>query len=190
MKLPSFPIFNGKKKPEDDFNPFPDLPPKKKLHKIKTEYVILSIVLAVFFVSLSLYITNKPQPTSNNNPQQAQATPTPTPKPLPSGKRIYNGSHGSDVTGPKPTQIIIDPIDPEIGDKQTLTLKIPHDKPIINATAVLVTDNQHHHFTLINTSSDLWNTEWEAKDTYDYNYQIQLNLSDENETFTGALTFR
>jgi len=196
MKLPSFPIFSGQKNiPDDEFIPFPDLPQKPSKKKIKTEYIIFSISLFILLGTLSVYLTSKnglsdSSLSSTDSLQQTQVTPTHTPKPLPNGKQVYNFSHGNLVVGPKPTQAIIDPIDPEVGNTQIFTIKVPHDKPITIATTTLVTDNNQREFTLENISSDIWQAEWKVEDTYNYKYQIQFEFSDANEAFTGALTFR
>ncbi len=163
----------------------------KSSKKIKTKYVVLSIVLAVFFVSLSIFISKKPnQPPHTNSNQQAQTTPTPSPKKLPHGKETFIFSHGELVVGPKPTQLIIDPIDPKYNQKQTLTITIPHNKPIATASATIITDNLSEKIELQKISSDIYSASWNMKDNYKYKYIIKLEFSDDTETFTGDLRFR
>lgn len=122
--------------------------------------------------------------------QTVASTPKPTPKPLPTGRQTYNISHSSQVLGPKPTQAIIDPIDPNTGQTQTLIVTIPHDKPLTEVKAFLYTDHTQKQLALKNTQSGIWVAQWTMEDTYLYKYQIQFIFSDANETFKGALTFR
>jgi hypothetical protein len=192
MKLPSFPSFNGENTKEDDFNPFPDLPPKSIPKKFKTEYIILSLSLLIFLSTLGIYLSSNkslfgPNLSSETSPQ-AQAAPTP--KPLPTGIQVYNYSHGKNVVGPKPTLAIIDPIDPKLGGTQSLRITVPHDKEVLSTTASLITDNQVTPIKLENIETDIWSASWKMNDSYNFNYQIKFEFSDNTETFKGALTFR
>ncbi|MFC1653589.1 hypothetical protein ACFL1M_01965 [Patescibacteria group bacterium] len=197
MKLPSFSIFGGQKNKEDDYNPFPDLPAQKTIPKVGKEYILLGFAFLLFVVALFIYLNQTKEsnlfgpPLSNpSSNSKTKLDPTPTPKPLPNGAQTYNYSHGNQVVGPKPTKVIIDPIDPNQGQKQTLTLKIPHDKPITNATATLNTDNNQKESKFENNGGDLWIAEWIVDDSYEYTYKIKFEIQDSQETFSGDLTFR
>lgn len=198
MKLPNFSVFHGQNKPEEDFDPFPDLSTTPPSKKIKTEYIIFSASLLVFLGSLGFYLIFKNNQSkldlSSNTDQQVQAAPTPTPKPLPSGKQIYHFSHGSEVVGPKPTTAIIDPIDPSLGDIQTFSVSIEHATPVSKATAILKTDNQEEEISLTLTAGDenkgTWTAEWQMNDSYNYTYQIDIIIHDTTELFSGGLAFR
>jgi hypothetical protein len=208
VKLPDFPIF---KKPifskgnskEEELVSSVDLPKEENSKKLKTKYFLYIVYPLIFLGSLGLYLVFNNYFSGNelfkkSSPNQAQATPTPTPKPtikpLPTGKQTYNYSHSSSVAGPKPTQIIIDPIDPKQGDAQILSVKIGNTTPISKANIVLKTDNQETEYPLVLTEKGvdfgIWTAKWEMNDSYDYTYQIEIVIYGTVETFTGALTFR
>jgi len=202
VKLPDFPIFkkpifgkgNSKK---EELVPSVDLSKEENSKKLKTKYLLYIVCPLIFLGSLGLYLLFNNYFSGNelfkkSSPDQAQTTPTPKPtiKPLPTGKQIYDYSHGDYVVGPKPRQVIIDPIDPEIGDTQTLTLTVPHDKPIIRIKTTLITDNESTAINLIKGLDDTYVASWRMTDSYDYKYQITFEFSDNTETFSGAITFR
>lgn len=123
----------------------------------------------------------------------AETTSNSSPKPLPTGKQLYHFSHGQDVTGPKPTQATIDPIDPSPGDKQSFSITIPQENPLVTSViATLITDNNQVQVKLkkVLGSKDIWKGTWKVEDSYNSNYRIHLSISDNTSTFEGALRFR
>jgi hypothetical protein len=121
-------------------------------------------------------------------------TPTPTPKPLPSGRQIYNLSHGENVKGPRMSQVIIDPLDPLAGGTQIVTVKIAHTSPVTDAKATLKTDNMDKTYTLKRIAGSdtdgTWQASWKMEDSYDYTYYLFFKLTSETDSFEGGLTFR
>lgn len=120
--------------------------------------------------------------------------PTPAPRPLPSGKQIYNLSHGENVVGPKISQVIVDPLDPSVGGTQIVTIKITHTSPVIEAKATLETDNMSKTYTFeriggVDTDGT-WQASWKMEDSYDQNYYLSFKLTSETDTYEGGLTFR
>jgi hypothetical protein len=118
----------------------------------------------------------------------------PTPKPLPTGKQTYNFSHGDKVVGPKPTQAIIDPIDPISGSQQSLTIILKDQLPLTSAQAIIKTDNQRLTLDLKlvsnSTTGEVWQVTWPVNDSYLNTYEIELSLKDTQNTFIGGLSFR
>ena len=121
-------------------------------------------------------------------------TPTPTPKPIPSGRQIYNISHGKDVKGPKMSQVIVDPLDPSVGGTQIVTVKIAYTSPITDVKATLETDNMNKTYTfkrIAGSDTDgTWQASWKMEDSYDYTYYLFFKLASEADTYEGGLTFR
>lgn len=121
-------------------------------------------------------------------------SPTPTPKPLPHGLQIYRFSHGKNVVGPKPTKVMINPIDPKLNSYQTFTVTIKHNQPVTSAQIVLVTNNYSQTIPLKLKSGSLTDGVWVAKykftHSYNHTYQIKMLFSDGQQEFHGGLTFR
>ena len=209
VKLPNFfiskkPIFSKgdikKENPDSSQIPStPELPKEKKIKKLITKYFVYIVYPLIFFGSLGIYLVlsnyfSNRELSKTNFINQAQSTPKPTIKPLSTGKQIYDYSHGKDVVGPKPTQTIIDPIDPKPGGTQFLSVKIGDAIPVQKANIILKTDNQEVEYPLVLTKEgdgfDIWTANWEMNDSYEYTYQIDMVIYGITETFLGGLTFR
>jgi len=203
------PIFSKKKIKGEELVPSVDLSKEKNSTKLKTKYLIYLVCSLIFFGSLGIYLVfsnyfsnrefsnrefSNREFSRTSFSDQAQATPKPTVKPLPTGKQIYNYSHGNDVVGPKPTQVIIDPIDPKPGSTQSFSVKIGDATPVQKANIVLKTDNQETEYPLVLTEKGvdfgIWTANWEMNDSYDYTYQIDIIIYGITETFSGGLAFR
>lgn len=154
---------------------------------------ILVQIYAKYFVNHELNQTS--QDTEEFTlPTLPSPSPTPTPKPLPSGPQTYTFSHGGLVTGPKPSSATITPLDPELGDTQSLTVTVSHTSPVSSASLTLLTDNDSRTFPLSLSSGTptegVWQASWETQDSYLQRYQIQLSFQAGEEVFNGGLSFR
>jgi flagellar basal body-associated protein FliL len=113
---------------------------------------------------------------------------------LPSGKQVYNFSHSKTVTGPKPSQAVIDPIDPQTNQQTHFEIKIAHPNPVDTVHATLITDNQQKDIKLKlkdgSKTDGTWAGTFTMKDSYNYTYQIAFIIKSQAETYEGALTFR
>jgi hypothetical protein len=117
-------------------------------------------------------------------------TPTPTPSDsqtiynLPSGKQVYEFSHGPNVTGPKPSTITIDPFTPELGGVQIISVEIQNESPVTLATATLYTDQSKHTYELRLTkgtaTSGTWTGSWTVDEVYDHRYLLGLSFTGKN----------
>lgn len=136
-------------------------------------------------IALVPSVTNTPTPSPS---------PTPTPYPLPQGKQVYRLSHGKSVTGPKMTEVTVDPFDPKIGEKQTYTVKINHTSPVISATLELQTDNNIKTYNLDRIdgtpTSGTWQVTITTDDVHFYKYYAQFDLKSATDEYKGGLTFR
>jgi len=119
---------------------------------------------------------------------------TAPPKPLPTGKQVYNFSHGENVTGPKPTKVTINPLDPNKLFSQTLEVIIVHDKPVSIAKITVNTDNEsiEHNLELVKgtDTNGTWKGSWKITDTYNQTYSLKFNLESDGEVFDGSMVFR
>ncbi len=107
--------------------------------------------------------------------EEIKSSSKPLPIILPAGKQTYRFSHGKDVVGPKPESITIDPLTPNKGEKQTVTLKISAAAPAESASIEIITDNKSADHRL-NFADGNWTGSWEIDDTYDYKYGLRLVL--------------
>ncbi len=199
MKLPSFPIFKKKSVKAEEPATSSDLPKEKGSKKLKAKYLLYLVYPLIFLGALGVYLVlnnyfadRKLSETSST--EEVEATPKPTIKPLPTGKQVYAYSHGDDVAGPKPTEVTIDPIDPEQGGTQLLSVKIGNTTPVSKANIVLKTDNQEKEYPLVLTEKgddfDIWTASWKMNDSYDYIYKVSIVVDGTVETFSGGLSFR
>lgn len=123
--------------------------------------------------------------------------PTTGPKivyPLPSGKQEWGFSYGPAATGPKPQTATVDPLTPDKGDTQTVSLEIKYTAPVTAVTATEFTDNGKNAHQLLlksGTAQDgTWSGSWPVPDTYNYTYHIDFLIVSETGNWSGALTFR
>jgi hypothetical protein len=164
--------------------------------------LILAVALWLFLVKQTATTREKLQitqlePTSTTTLKTTPTpppAPTPAPKPLPSGRQIYNLSHGENVNGPKISQVIIDPLDPSVGGTQIVIIKITHTSPVTKAEATLETDNMDKTYILDRVAGSdtdgTWQASWKTEDSYNRTYYLFFKLESEEDTYEGGLTFR
>jgi hypothetical protein len=157
--------------------------------------LIAGLLGVVYYLLSSMGILSVRVDTPQNTDQQATGpTPTLTPRPLPQGAQVYNMSHGPNAKGPKISEVTIDPFDPKMGQKQTITVKIRHDSPVTSAKARLDSDNKKTEYTLNkiegSDTDGVWQASWDTNDTHDYTYYLFFDLMSATGEFKGGLTFR
>ena len=155
-------------------------------------FIFLAIILAGFFIYLTYNSSSK------NN--RFISTPSPTPSPLPSPKPIPHGKIGfsvgqADKSIPQLGRGSIDPYDPPMGGKQTVTIAVKHSQPVTRVTAVLKTDNsvsQPVPLQLISgTNTDgQWQGSWQVNDTYLYIYNLVLKAESSDKQAAVEITLR
>jgi hypothetical protein len=180
---------------------------KKSKAKSKGVSVIpVAVFLAIVALLLGVYIISKGDTSillsligvkqTEEAVDVVKATPTvrPTPRPLPKGPQTYTISHGSEVKGPRMSDVTMDPFDPKVGEKQTATVKIKYTSPVTSVTARLDSDNKKQTYTfnrIDGTDTDgTWQATWVTEDTHDYTYYINFKLDSAVDSYTGGLTFR
>jgi hypothetical protein len=171
----------------------------------------LYLLLGIFVVILSItgylgyqYFTTNPVDLSviNNkfkaatdSKQKAFLEVSPKPiKPIGSGEQTFQFSHGSQVTGPKPQQVILNPIDPEQAKPIKITLVVKNDSPLTKTDVVIRTDNNTltQAMKLIegDKSNGTWQVELKLNDSYQYTYLIYFDLQSATGNYNSGLTLR
>lgn len=164
---------------------------KLRLPKISKRFLTgLSIFIIVLAVTASAFYFYR-QYRSRFSPVPT-ATPLPV-RPLPSGKQTYMYS-STGVTGPVPSEVIVDPLTPPVGATQTILVKIKHASPVTNAGVLLHTDNKVSKFPLEliegTTTEGTWKGSWMMPDSYDHVYYLQFDITSKLGNYNHGLVFR
>lgn len=150
--------------------------------------ILIILVLAVLVSTgvLSVHIGQSTSPgvsTTGNNgtspsgtPYPAGPTPTPTPTKLKAGKDTYTISQPPNTPGPRIATLTLDPLDPKVNDKQTITAHIEYNTPVASVFVEYTSDNKKRTLPLTlasgtNTNGD-WQTTWTVDDTVLYTYGV------------------
>lgn len=169
--------------------------------------LVLTVTTLATMIVLPLLTGGKYQnPVSQRSQKilaQLGAVPSPTTQPImtpcpgyhiPTGKQQYQWSHGPDVVGPKIGTMIIDPLDPSSGQKQTITVTIKNDSPVTSAGAILLTDNseQKGAFKLKDgsTTDGTWELTWQTRDSYKCQYAIRFDLKSTTGNYNEVMRIR
>ena len=157
------------------------------LFRIVSILVILALLGVIFYL-------NKPKNWFGNLVKSPEPIPSPLPiRPLPSGKQIYNYS-STNVPGPVPYQVVVDPLTPNVGDLQTVIVKIRYDSPVTSANVNLYTDNGIANFPLEltegTTTDGTWKGSWKMPEKYDYTYYLEFDIKSEKDNYNKGLRFR
>lgn len=134
-----------------------------------------------------------PAPATSSDSQPADSF-SRTPYTLPSGSQTYRFSHGEGVVGPKIQIATIDPLDPQNGDTQTITLEIESESPVQSAVIIVSTDNREKTLNLGLISGDSqkgkYQGSWQVDDTYENKYSFRYILTSETGTFDNTMYLR
>lgn len=175
---------------------------KKAALPRKTLIIVVLVGLFIILSSTAAYFLAKKYPLSSfsknlsdRTQQLFQKKPTPTPSPTPQkrspapivkGKLSYSISRGSKSKGPNPSKLVIDPTDPQMNEKQTMTVKITSAKPVKSVITTLNTDTKQtpHPLTLKEgTNTDgTWEGSWTINDTHDFTYNVTIEAKDDTDT--------
>lgn len=141
--------------------------------------VVIAIGLgAAVFMKFKNDITFPKLPFSQKQTGSNSPNPTPTPTALMQGKETYSISQASNNTGPKITKAEIDPLDPKIGQKQTITIHSNFSQPLTGVTISVKTDHKVFPLTLSKVSGTdtdgQWQTSWTVEDSVLYTYIMTI----------------
>lgn len=123
---------------------------------------------------------------TNKNPIVAE------PLPLAQGRQVY--TIASKGNGPKITQAVIDPFDPQAGEMQTFEIYAQHAKPIDDIRIILVTDTASSTIVLAHASGTLsggiWRGSLTTNDTHTTTYAALVRARSGTSTTPIDLSFR
>ncbi|KKR03382.1 MAG: hypothetical protein UT26_C0002G0017 [Microgenomates group bacterium GW2011_GWC1_39_12] len=150
----------------------------KSLNTVISPAGIVTLLVIIALISGGIYLSSRRKaPTKTTT---SIVKPTPKPYPLPQGPQTYPFSYGSAVTGPKPSEVLINPYDPKKDEKQTFTVKAKYDKPITYAAIDLETDHGVKTYPMQRISGIDTDGVWEVTittiDTHDYIYNVGLDF--------------
>lgn len=162
--------------------------------------IVLSIIIVVLGAIVYVYkaqqvATNIPESQITQPPLTGDTVPTPTPTPtkLFHGKDTYNISGGM-PDDPHFPEVSIDPLDPEVGQEQTFTVKITSKYPVTTAYLSIRTDKNTTKLPLTLSSDDrtnaIWTATWKMPETYLYNYQITPHAQTAYTQSSATITVR
>lgn len=172
---------------------------KKQASTGQVASAFIAIAVIIGASGFAWYWINAQKALNQEQPKQqmgeeATVLPTPTPTQLFHGKDTYIVSRGSQATGPNISEISLDPLDPAVGAKQVLFVKVTHDSPITDVTVKLRTDTKTTNLTLVRTEgSELggtWMATWTVPESYLYNYTATIIATSAKGEATIPITIR
>ena len=182
---------------------FQDLPSETKPVKGISvfSFVIVAVVVvgSLFLLQFLLQKKSSTAPKDGSLTLTAPTAPTPLPekKPpyvLPTGAQTYRFSHGTNVTGPKPQLVTIDPLDPRSGSTQTISVVVHSTSAVQSVVVVIGTDHQEKTLNLQLTSGDsqkgTYQGSWQIDDSYENKYSFRYILTAENSAFNNTMYVR
>jgi len=124
---------------------------------------------------------------------ESNKTVSASPVPILKGKETYTISQGS-KNNPRILSAVIDPLDPEPKQSQTIDIALKYEEPIDSATITLNTDNDSVQKTLKLSSGSktdgIWSTTFKSSDTHLYNYSFTINASSGSDSSSVDITVR
>lgn len=170
----------------------------------ETRSNMLLAILILIAVGLGYYVwrtSTKGLPLFPNKvPRVTEISTTPTPKvsPTPSklkqGKETYSITQGPAEKGPDITQAVIDPLEPQKGQKVTMTISVNSTKPADSVTIELETDTMKKSYPLTLVSGTnldgQWQATWTVEDTLLYQYVAKIEARSGSELSDFVLTIR
>lgn len=159
-------------------------------------YILVLIIIAVGAALYYVYRTQQTAPVSapqNQVSQTLESEPTPIPSPTRTPPKVWHGKGTFTVStrqsGPQFSTGTLDPYDPPVGGRQTISLSLNDTKPITKVTVVVQTDNKKNGpMTLSRVSGSdttgVWQTTWTFDDSYNLNYVMTFTAQSENGTST------
>lgn len=157
---------------------------------MRKKALIIGTLMVVFLALLSIRL-------------KRPAVPSPTPMPLVRGdpvpfavhgKQEYAVSRGSGSRGPTMDRVSVEPIDPNVGDNQTMRVQVRHNKPVKSVMVTLASDTKKKTTALSLTSGTntdgTWEGSWTIDGPIDYVYNATIEAKDGKDTATIDIMFR
>lgn len=128
------------------------------------------------------------------------ASPLPSPTRSPSPLLPDSGTAGTfqvshqSPGGPTLTQVVIDPLDPNLGDLVTVKLSLSHPQSIDSVKAILETDDKPHRLTFDRESrtqsTEIWTTTFKLKSNIKYHYLFRFEASSDEQKTLAPMALR
>ncbi|MBI3385648.1 hypothetical protein HY031_01040 [Candidatus Gottesmanbacteria bacterium] len=160
---------------------------------------IVVVIIVVAAAAAYALFSQKLLPLSKapaGQPTETSTTPSPTPTPtkLFHGKDSYTISRGSAASGPSPTKLTLDPLDPEVGSNQTFAVEISHTYPVVTAFLSIRTDTKTTKVPLSLVSGTAqkgtWQGSWTVPETYLYNYIVTITAQSASDQSSVPVAIR
>lgn len=131
--------------------------------------------------------------------EASKVTPSPTQKPKPTVKPIDlpHGKTGFTV-GVKENPIMrigfLDPYDPKVGEKQTVSITVKNTNPVESVEATMQTDNHSKKYPMKlvegTTLDGRWEATWEVTDSYVTTYVLTIDSVSGLDKSKAIITLR
>lgn len=155
---------------------------------------LIMVVVAVVILSLYFLIPTARRRLGQTSTPTPTPTPflTPTPIPLPFGKQIYNiSSQGTPI---KITQATFDPLDAQMGQEQTISVKASYVAVIDSVTVNFMGDSGNESIPLALTSGinrdGTWSKTWKVTLAHTKIYSAKITVVSGEVTDSVDLWFR
>ena len=168
--------------------------------QIAVVIVALTFLTLISFLSWPYLSGSKKQTpatltlSSNNISKPTPPPETPIPYTLPSGSQTYRFSHGSGVKGPKMSSVTIDPLDPQNGADQIVTIDLESESPVTKAQLTIITDSKEKVIDLKLVEGDSnkgkYQGSWKVNDTFNTKYAIRYILRSEKGVYDETMFIR
>lgn len=160
-------------------------------------YILLSalfLLIGIFLIYIFVFKNNSTNDKSLKvTVPKTEATAKPI-SPLPSGSQTYRLSHGKNVKGPKIYSLTIDPLTPDKGSSQKVSLSASYELDITNVEVTLLTDSMSQNLKLSLVSGSrqngVWEGSWNVNDSYNYKYGIRFLLESNKDNYNDIMWFR
>lgn len=125
--------------------------------------------------------------------KQPKKTVSPKPFPLPTGAMRFNIS-GSAPNEPNLTEVVVNPLDAKIGEKQVITFKMKDKIPLVSFSIKMNTDHKTKTLPMKlvkgSKTTGTWETEWIVNDSHNYKYSMEINAIGQKGKTKGKIEFR
>ena len=176
---------------------------KDRLPKLPLFVWLILVFACAVLISAGIYIAVSPDislkslftrlmrgPQEAEEPQNIWSAYTTTPPPIAIGKQLYKIS-GGDINLPLITEVLVEPLDPQVGQNQTVTVKANGPTPIKEVVVVLRLDNENNfEYKLAQSAGSPTNGEWKGSWSFPhpYNLTYRFNIKAMNENNLGNTT--
>lgn len=173
---------------------------KDRLPKLPLLVWLILLLSLAFIFSAGIYIAVSPDISLKSlfekifkrpaqEEQNVWSAYTTTPPPIATGIQLYRIS-GGDPTLPVISEVVVDPLDPQVGQNQTVTVKANGPTPIKEVIVRLRLDNENNfEYKLAPSAGTPTNGEWKGSWNFPHTYNLtyRFNVITRNENNLGNI---